>query len=135
MAIARNKDVSRQFIDRMAALEAPGFGKLFTDDAIIETTAANLAASGRKPVSTVLKEIVLLRSIFPNGMNLNIESIIAEDETVHVEVRGANKTPQGVEYNNRYLFILEFVDGKIKEMREYQDWALVERVLMPLWTV
>jgi ketosteroid isomerase-like protein len=121
MSVARNK--------------VPEFRKFFTDDAILETTAGSMAASGRKPVVTALKEVALLRSIFRNGIKFDIQSIVAEDETVHVEVRGTSKTPQGVDYNNRYVFILEFIDGKIKELREYQDSALLERVLMPFWTV
>jgi ketosteroid isomerase-like protein len=133
MAVARNKAIARQYIDRMAALKAPELQEMFTNDAIIETTAENFA--GRRSVLEFLEVVNLLRSIFPNGINFNIESIIAEDETVHIEARGMNKTLQGVEYNNRYVFILEFVEGKIKELREYQDSALVERVLLPLWAV
>lgn len=64
-------------------------------------------------------------------MVLKLETITAEDNRVLAEVRGANKTVDGEDYNNRYVFFMEFDGGKIKTVREYLDTALVEKVLGP----
>jgi uncharacterized protein len=38
----------------------------------------------------------------------------------------------GKTYNNRYCFVIEMADGKMREVREYLDSALAEAVLEPL---
>ena len=42
--------------------------------------------------------------------------------------RGEVKTKGGQDYNNSYCFVLRLEDGKLVELREYLDTALVERV-------
>ena len=46
-----------------------------------------------------------------------------------VEARGDNLTREGKAYNNEYCFVFYLLDGKIKEVKEYADTALVEAVL------
>ena len=46
-----------------------------------------------------------------------------------VEARGDNVTKAGQQYNNEYCFVFRLSDGKIKEVKEYADTALVEAVL------
>ena len=53
--------------------------------------------------------------------------IIAEGEYVVVEGQGNNQTPDGKEYNNRYCWVMKMLDGKIVELKEYMDTALVQR--------
>ena len=55
------------------------------------------------------------------------KTIIAEGEYVVVEGMGSNTTQGGKEYNNRYCWIMKVVEGKIIELREYMDTALVLR--------
>lgn len=59
-------------------------------------------------------------------------SIFADGDTVIVESRGAVTTKAGKAYNNRYCFVIEMADGKMRELREYCDTALADEVLMPL---
>jgi ketosteroid isomerase-like protein len=54
---------------------------------------------------------------------------IAEGDYVIVEARGDNVTKAGQQYNNEYCFVFRLSDGKIKEVKEYADTALVEAVL------
>jgi len=54
---------------------------------------------------------------------------IAEGDYVIVETRGDNVTKAGQQYNNEYCFVFRLSDGKIKEVKEYADTALVEAVL------
>ena len=48
-----------------------------------------------------------------------------------VEARGDNVTKAGVRYDNQYCLVYRIENGKINEIREYCDSALVERVLGP----
>ena len=57
--------------------------------------------------------------------------IIADDEWVAVEARGDMETLAGERYDNHYCMIYRIENGKIHEIREYQDSTLCERVLGP----
>jgi len=54
---------------------------------------------------------------------------IAENDYVVVEARGNNITTDGKPYNNSYCFVFRLAAGKLKEVTEYMDTALVEAVL------
>jgi uncharacterized protein len=56
---------------------------------------------------------------------------IADDEWVAVEARGDMVTYAGERYDNHYCLIYRIENGKIHEIREYQDSTLCERVLGP----
>ena len=53
----------------------------------------------------------------------------AEGDYVIVEARGDNLTREGKPYNNEYCFVFRLSDGKITEVKEYADTALIEAVL------
>ena len=55
---------------------------------------------------------------------------IAEGDTVVVECRGEVKTVRGDDYNNAYCNVIRFdAAGQMRELSEYMDTALCERVL------
>jgi uncharacterized protein len=54
---------------------------------------------------------------------------IAENDYVVVEARGNDLTTEGKPYNNSYCFVFRLAAGKLKEVTEYMDTALVEAVL------
>jgi ketosteroid isomerase-like protein len=56
-------------------------------------------------------------------------NFIAEGDYVVVEARGDNVTRSGERYDNQYCMVWRIENGKIKEIKEYCDSALVERVL------
>jgi ketosteroid isomerase-like protein len=58
-------------------------------------------------------------------------NFIAEGDYVVVEARGDNVTKDGVRYDNQYCMVWRIENGKIKQIKEYCDSALVERVLGP----
>jgi ketosteroid isomerase-like protein len=48
-----------------------------------------------------------------------------------LEAKGDNLTKTGVRYDNDYCMVWRLENGKVKEIREYCDSALVERVRGP----
>ena len=48
-----------------------------------------------------------------------------------VEARGDNVTRAGLRYDNQYCMVWRVEKGRITEIKEYCDSALVERVLGP----
>ncbi|WP_280254513.1 nuclear transport factor 2 family protein [Nocardia abscessus] len=57
------------------------------------------------------------------------ELILAEDDRVVVRARARAVTTRGETYDQIYCFLFRVVDGKLREVVEYCDTALVERVL------
>ena len=57
-------------------------------------------------------------------------SFIADGDTVVVECRGDVKTVRGDDYDNHYCYVIRFdAAGQMRELTEYMDTALCERVL------
>ena len=65
---------------------------------------------------------------FATPYRFTIDEIIAEGDRVVLRGRGAVTTKAAKDYNNNYCFVLKLEDGKLVELREYLDTALVERV-------
>lgn len=54
---------------------------------------------------------------------------IAEDDCVVVECRGRVMTTAGKPYNNTYCYVIRLEGGKLRELTEYLDTALVKEAL------
>ena len=73
----------------------------------------------------------LLRPLFDTfatPYRFEIEEIIAEGERVVVLGRGQVRTKWGKDYDNHYCFVIRMAEGRMVELREYLDTALVEAV-------
>jgi ketosteroid isomerase-like protein len=55
--------------------------------------------------------------------------ILADEDHVVVEFRGQAMTRAGKPYNNTYCMVLRLADGKISEVTEYCDTALIDAVM------
>jgi len=74
----------------------------------------------------------LLMTIFgrlDGGVEVNIISMAAEDDKVFLHFTGKAKTREGAPYNNEYVQLFSFRDGKISGVVEFLDTALLARVL------
>lgn len=57
--------------------------------------------------------------------------ILADGDHVVVECHGDATTVSGERYANTYCMVMRLADGQLRELTEYMDTALVERVLKP----
>lgn len=69
------------------------------------------------------------QSLFPVRSRTVAHRIIAEGDYVVVEAKGDNVTKTGLRYDNDYCMVFRLENGKVKEIREYCDSALVEKAL------
>jgi len=56
---------------------------------------------------------------------------LADDDWVVVEARGDMVTKEGKPYQNHYCMLYRLAEGRIVEIKEYQDSTLCERLLGP----
>ena len=71
------------------------------------------------------------RSFFAERPRSVAFNFIAEGDYVVVEARGDNVTKAALRYDNQYCMVWRIEQGRIKEIKEYCDSTLVERVLGP----
>jgi ketosteroid isomerase-like protein len=77
----------------------------------------------------VLQDLIgPLFSSLKQGIYSTVENMIAEGNRVVVQATGKAETLDGKEYNNTYCFVFKIEEGKICEVVEYCDTALINEV-------
>jgi ketosteroid isomerase-like protein len=66
-----------------------------------------------------------LASMFPNGLNMKLMTIIAEGPHVAIQAESDTVAGNGKKYANRYHFYFFFDGEHIAQVREYNDVNLV----------
>jgi ketosteroid isomerase-like protein len=61
------------------------------------------------------------RKLFPDGADFEFTKVLADGDTVVFEQRMRATTVGGRSYDNRYCWVFEMQDGKVKVIREYMD--------------
>ncbi len=72
-----------------------------------------------------------LRTLLTERTRTVAFNFVAEGEYVVVEAKGDNVTKAGARYDNEYCMVWRLENGKVKQVKEYCDSALIERVLGP----
>ncbi|MEO7391901.1 MAG: nuclear transport factor 2 family protein [Ramlibacter sp.] len=127
-----NKQLMQAIFAELATGNGKPFGDAMADDfcwRIAGTSAWSRSWEGKR---AVLKELMApLYAQFASRYSNSAQRFIAEGDFVVVECRGEVMTKAGEAYNNTYCYVCRFADGKLKELTEYMDTALAERVLAP----
>jgi ketosteroid isomerase-like protein len=127
---AHNKQLMQTAFTELAAGNTRAFGERLADDirwTIIGTTRWSRTYAGKQ---TVIDELFRpLFALLADRYRSTLHRIIAEDDHVVIESRGQVMTKAGKPYNNTYCYVCRFKDGKITELLEYCDTALLEAVL------
>ena len=132
MTPAENKSlVERLFEQRSRGNPAP-FIDAMADDfvwRIIGTTAWSGAYVGKADIRERLTKPLYAQLTAPT--RLTPSRILADGDHVVVECDGDATTVRGERYANTYCMVIRLADGKLRELTEYMDTALVDRVLEP----
>jgi ketosteroid isomerase-like protein len=108
------------------------FADSLAEDACWTVTGENSWSQQFKGRDAIMNGLMgYFRSFFAERPRTVAFNFIADGGYVAVEARGDNVTKTGQRYDNHYCLVFRVVDGKIAEIKEYLDSALVERVLGP----
>lgn len=127
-----NKVLMEEIFEGVARGDGRRYVEALADDVVMTVTGGiswSRTFEGKDDVLRNLYGRVRARIDGPN--RTAAQRILADGDWVVVEARGHMATTEGVPYENEYCLMYRFADGKIVEMREYQDTALVEQVLGP----
>jgi ketosteroid isomerase-like protein len=101
---------------------------------IVGSTAWSGEYSGKADVRERLLKPLYAQFVAPS--RITPTRFLADGDYVVVECRGEATTLSGEPYANAYCFVIRVEAGLLREMTEYMDTALVERVLQPpAWSI
>lgn len=122
MSTELNKQVAERFLKATAAHDAPVFAELLCEDATFWTCGKPhlFPAAGRKSKSEMVAYMET-PSPFDGGGVSRFDTVIAEGDKVMVETFNSGKSFDGRSYDNTYIYLFTFRDGKILEVKEYLD--------------
>jgi ketosteroid isomerase-like protein len=130
MGAAENKRLVQQIFSEMAGGNGKPFIDSWADDfswTIIGSTKWSRTYRGKQ---VVLDELMKpLFSQIADRYTNTAHHFIAEDDHVVVESRGKATTKTGKPYCNTYCYVIRLEDGKMRELTEYLDTALVQEAL------
>ena len=129
METVDNKQVVIDFYEAGARGDMDTCFALIADD-ITWRTIGSTKFSGTFAGKQALTEELLgpLFGQLKAGITSTIEALIAEDDIVVALTKGKAETHDGTPYNNTYCQVMRIADGKIAEVTEYMDTALVDAV-------
>ncbi len=129
MGIAEYKQVVLDFFEAGARGDMDACMALVSDE-IVWTNIGATRFSGSYSGKQVLMEQLLgpLFGQLKAGIATELERLTAEGDIVVAQTAGTAETVDGTPYNNSYCQVMRIEDGKIAEVKEYMDTALVVSV-------
>ena len=127
---AANKALLHWVFADLAAGNGRPFVEMLSDDVVWTVEGSTAWSRSYRGKAAVRGE--LLKPLFEvlDGPNpLTVLRMIAEDDCVAVQARGNARTKAGADYCNSYCMIFRLNDGRVVEITEYADTALIERAL------
>ncbi len=126
MSTIENKQLMQHIFSELAKGNGKPFVESLADDfcwTVTGTTEWSKTYQGKQAVLTELLQPLF--SQFENQYTNTAQRFIAEDDYVVVECRGKVTTKAGLPYNNAYCWVCRIAEGKLQELTEYCDTALV----------
>jgi ketosteroid isomerase-like protein len=125
-----NETIVRGMLSALSRGDAAGFLAPFADDVafrIVGTTRFSGAYAGKGEVVARLLEP--LGRLLDGGIAIEVEGVVADGEWVATRSRGRARTKAGRPYENEYAHFWRLRGGRVVEVHEYMDTALVDEVL------
>lgn len=132
MSAAENKELMREIYDELAKGNRMPFRNAMAEDfrwIMKGRTAWSRTYDGRKAVREELFQPLFAQ--FADDYANRASRLFADGDHVIVECEGRVTTKSGKPYNNQYCLIFRLESGKIMEVTEYLDTALVDEALDP----
>lgn len=132
MTAADNKLLMKAVFEGVSRGDGSGFVALLAEDVTLTVTGQYSWSRTFEGKVSILRDLYgYVNSLFDGPNTFVPTRFLADEDWVVVEGRGNNLTRSGQRYDNHYCMMYRLRDGRIVEIREYQDSSLCERVLGP----
>lgn len=130
MGTAENKQLMQDIFSELSKGNSKPFVESWAEDFCWTVTGTTKWSKTYRGKPAVLKELMgPLFSNFADQYTNTAHRFIAEGDYVVVECRGHVNTKSGKPYNNSYCYVCRLEDGRLKELTDYLDTALVVAAL------
>jgi hypothetical protein len=119
----RNKQLAADLFARFSAGDVAGVLDMMTDDATwrLPGKPGQMPAMGVRRKEQIARVFHGMLEQLKSGLRMTVQHLIAEGDTVAVEVVSHGELKNGRVYDQEYHFAITFRDGKIAAVREYLD--------------
>lgn len=131
MDTERQRERAVKFLENFNRADPRTFDQVVSDDFTFEIVSSMKEfppLRGRREF--IENEVATLRRLFPQGLNLTVETLICEGPHVAALARCDTIANNGKRYQQRYNFYLRFEGDLIAEGREYNDTDLIRKVFL-----
>ena len=119
-SIDDNKRSVLRYFELLTRNDVDGLMALY-DESMTLHVSGNTLTSGTYSKAQLAELAGLVVNVFPAGLVLTVTGMVAEGDTVAVQVESTGELHNGRSYHNQYHTLMRFRDGQIAEVREYQD--------------
>ena len=125
MSGGSHKDQVLRFFDAISAGDEAVLGEMLAEDArwVIPRSAPEPFAGthrGKRKIAGMMVNAVA--EVFEAGsQRFDVLLMVEDGDVVVAEANITARTPAGEVYDNFYVFIFEFEDGRVRELREHVD--------------
>ena len=132
MSAVDNKKLMQEIFAAVARGERTAYVDRLADDVIMTVTGQYSWSRTFRGKESVMRDLYgYVASRVNEGRRTIPIRVLADEDWVVVEAVGDMTTREGTRYDNQYCLLYRLRDGKIVEIREYNDSILCERVLGP----
>ena len=132
MSAVDNKKLMQEIFAAVARGERTAYVDRLADDVIMTVTGQYSWSRTFRGKESVMRDLYGYVASRVNEVRRTIPiRVLADEDWVVVEAVGDMTTREGTRYDNQYCLLYRLRDGKIVEIREYNDSILCERVLGP----
>jgi hypothetical protein len=129
MQTATNKELMQSIFAELEKGNAKPLYESFADDVRWTITGSTPWSKTYDGKAAVRELLAALGAQFADRYRATARRFIAEGDYVVVEYEGAVTTKAGKPYHNTYCLVYRLAGGKIRELTEYSDTALIASVL------
>ena len=130
MTTTQNKELVATFFELFSKGEIDDAFSMVSDTAVW-WVPGDLPFSGTKSKTEYLQVVGAIQQGFPNGLQLNATSMVAEGDKVAVEVESYGEHANGRTYQNKYHFLITIENGRIIHVKEYMDTLHLYQLIQP----
>lgn len=132
MSAADNKKLMQEIFENVERGNRSAFIDRLADDVTMTVTGQYSWSQTFRGKANLMRDLYGYLATRVQEQRRTIPTrILADGDWVVVEAIGDMVTKEGVRYDNQYCLLYRLKDGKIVEIREYNDSLLCERVLGP----
>jgi len=131
MDAAAQKQRALAFLEQMNHPDASVLAPLISDDFEFEFMMRAPGVKVQKRDEFLKWFPKVMKSWFPNGLNMKFHTVVAEGPHVAVQAEADTIAGNGKHYTNRYHFFIRFEGDRIAQAREYNDTNHVRETFFP----